>query len=134
MNHRIYISLCTVGALHQLGDFTFSHVILDEAGFMTESESLLPLVSMITPRTRVIMAGDWMQLGPVIQARACTTTDLPLRLQESMLYRLASEKNNNPLYFPPHERPEFIVKLVENYRSHPAILTVSNQLFYEGEV
>ena len=43
---------------------TFTHVFIDEAGQALEPEAFLPL-SLATPETRVVLAGDPKQLGPV---------------------------------------------------------------------
>lgn len=32
------------------------------------------------------------------------------------------------------EKKQHVVKLLQNYRSHPSILSVPNKLFYDGEL
>lgn len=48
------------------------------------------------------------------------------RLMAQKIYQKSRERNSyNPLY---------ITKLLNNYRSHPNIIKISNDLFYEGEL
>ena len=43
----------------------FSHILLDEAAQALETEAVMPLV-LATEKTRVVLAGDHMQLEPHI--------------------------------------------------------------------
>ncbi len=73
--------------------------------------------------------GDPNQLGPVVKSSfgiKLGLTRSPLeRLMETSLYRKDEINGYNPLA---------ITKLLVNYRSHPAILEISNRLFYDGEL
>merc|ERR1719150_1679174 len=75
------------------------------------------------------MAGDPKQLGPVIRSVAAAkhgmTISLLERLMESELYSRDSSG---------HYNTRCITKLVRNFRSHPNLLTVPKQLFYNNEL
>lgn len=43
----------------------FSHIIIDEAGQAQNVETLIPIVGLATENTRIVLAGDPKQLGPV---------------------------------------------------------------------
>ncbi|BGO95755.1 hypothetical protein NBRC10512_001591 [Rhodotorula toruloides] len=105
----------------------FSHIFVDEAGQATEPQTFLPL-SLAGDRTKVVLAGDPHQLGPVIHSHVSSN----LGLQTSLLERLMSL----PDYVETNHKARGItyVKLTKNYRNHPAILKLPNQLFYKGEL
>ncbi|CAG08644.1 unnamed protein product, partial [Tetraodon nigroviridis] len=106
----------------------FTHVFLDEAGQATEPESRIP-ISFISERDgQIILAGDPCQLGPVIKSKSAAAFGLGV----SMLERLMA----NPLYSR-HDwgyNPRLVTKLVDNYRSHKALLTLPSKLFYRDEL
>ncbi|KAJ1532193.1 hypothetical protein ONE63_000814 [Megalurothrips usitatus] len=122
--------------LAQMPPGHFTHIIMDEVGQALETEALIPLAGLaITSYPKqfccqVVMAGDPKQLGPIIQSPVAAE----FGFNQSMLERLMSL----PLYSkkPSTNRydPNVLTKLVLNYRSHPAILKVSNDLFYDGEL
>jgi helicase MOV-10 len=134
---------------------TFTHVFIDEAGQALEPEAFLPL-SMATPETRVVLAGDPKQLGPVSTAR-CLRTSLSSRGELADVWhvlQLRGQIITSPVaaafnystsllerlmdldvYGPKSPfRGQIYVKLVDNYRSHPAILKYPNEHFYDSEL
>lgn len=69
---RVIVSTTSnAAALYGLGVGTnfFTHIIIDEAAQQMEPESLIPL-SLATPKTTIILAGDDKQLGPRLQSRS----------------------------------------------------------------
>ena len=98
----------------------FTHILVDEAAQAMETEALMPLV-LATTSTRVVLAGDHMQLEPDV------TSDFAMekRLHVSLLERLYD------LY--PTDFPCKIL-LCENYRSHEAIVSFTSRLFYEQKL
>jgi DNA replication ATP-dependent helicase Dna2 len=86
----------------------FDMAIVDEAGQLTEPLSL----GLILRAKRFILIGDDRQLPPVVRSRG---------LARSMFERLRSETSS-------------ITMLETQYRMHPDIMEVSNQLFYEGRL
>ncbi|NXL73862.1 SDE3 helicase, partial [Leptocoma aspasia] len=115
----------------------FSHVFIDECGQAVEPESVVAIAGLLAPMDeetnpnggQLVLAGDPKQLGPVLTS--------PLAIQHglgtSLLERLML---HNPLYKKSSEgyNPQFITKLLWNYRSHEAILRIPNELFYDNEL
>lgn len=75
------------------------------------------------------LPGDPHQLGPVVKSNLAVKLGLTLspleRLMQTPVYSKDPVKGYNPLV---------ITKLLVNYRSHPALLEISNRLFYDGEL
>ncbi|NXO67527.1 SDE3 helicase, partial [Phainopepla nitens] len=115
----------------------FSHVFIDECGHAVEPESVVAIAGLLAPMDQetnpkggqLVLAGDPKQLGPVL------TSPLPIQhgLSTSLLERLML---HNPLYKKSSGGydPQFITKLLWNYRSHEAILRIPNELFYDSEL
>ncbi|NXY16778.1 SDE3 helicase, partial [Atrichornis clamosus] len=139
-HHRILITtLVTAGRLVS-ANFPpgfFSHVFIDECGHAVEPESVVAIAGLLTPMDQetnpnggqLVLAGDPKQLGPILTS--------PLAIQHglgtSLLERLML---HNPLYKKSSGGydPQFITKLLWNYRSHKAILRIPNELFYDSEL
>ena len=47
----------------------FSHILIDEAAQAMECEAIMPLALAYPKRTRVVLAGDHMQLSPEVYSR-----------------------------------------------------------------
>ncbi|NXD64784.1 SDE3 helicase, partial [Eolophus roseicapillus] len=115
----------------------FSHVFIDECGQAVEPESVVAIAGLLTAMDQdtnpnggqLVLAGDPQQLGPVL------TSPLAIKhgLGTSLLERLML---HNPLYKKSSEGydPQFVTKLLWNYRSHEAILRIPNELFYDSEL
>lgn len=109
----IVSTLSTTGKLFGIGvptDF-FTHVFVDEAGQATEAQMMLATTFLRNKQTAFIMAGDHLQLGPVIHAGACKEAGMNI----SPLERLCTSAS-----------ADCITHLVRNYRSHPDILRIVN--------
>lgn len=102
----------------------FSHIILDEAGQASEPETMIPISHLCRESTVVVLAGDPMQLGPIVFSKNSESHGLGRsyleRLFECDFYCDGDEN--------------YIMKLVRNYRCHPEILALPSQLFYNGEL
>ncbi|XP_067932389.1 putative helicase mov-10-B.1 isoform X2 [Watersipora subatra] len=130
---KIVIStLSTCGWLVSGGLTHFTHLFIDEAGFAIEPETLIPMAMLdSSQQCQVVLVGDPKQLGPVIHSAIAKKAQLGM----SMLERLMKEKdgpylpNSNNRY-----NPNFVTKLVQSFRSHPDILEVPNELFYNNEL
>ncbi|XP_077247751.1 P-loop containing nucleoside triphosphate hydrolases superfamily protein isoform X2 [Tasmannia lanceolata] len=127
LRYKIVISTCMSSSLLYAEGIPwghFSHIFLDEAGQVSEPETMIPISNLCGKDTVVVLAGDPMQLGPVIYSKEAENYGLGKsyleRLFESKLY---DDRNKN-----------FVTKLVRNYRCHPAILQLPSQLFYRGEL
>ncbi|XP_013400593.1 RNA helicase Mov10l1-like [Lingula anatina] len=135
--HRVVLCTCiTAGLLNTVGlkSGHFTHAFIDEAGQATEPECAVPMNLMVGEDSQIVLAGDPMQLGPVLKSRHAITYGLQYsfleRLMDSPLYardmvRFADHGNYDPL---------LVTKLVHNYRSHFKLLQVSSELFYHGEL
>ncbi|OQR95699.1 RNA helicase [Thraustotheca clavata] len=99
----------------------FDLIVFDEAAQASEPEVLGVLGPLATNSTSVLLAGDPMQLGPVVKSSSACNYGLDISLMERLIQR--------PIYQSTHK-----TKLLRNYRSHQDILKVPNALFYEDEL
>ncbi|KAJ0064239.1 hypothetical protein NL108_001553 [Boleophthalmus pectinirostris] len=108
----------------------FTHVFVDGAEQAEEPKCILPLAGLLHPETgQVVLAGDPKQLGPIIKSpfarRFCMGVSLLERLMTDFpLYQKTNGVLDN----------RFVTELLRNYRSHPAILKIPNEFFYDGEL
>nr|XP_061812498.1 RNA helicase Mov10l1-like [Nerophis lumbriciformis] len=129
--HRIVVSTCSsAGLFYNLGLRVghFTHVFLDEAGQATEPESMIPISLISEIDGQIVLAGDPCQLGPIVKSKIASTFGLGLSLMERLMA--------NPLYAR-HQwgyNPKLVTKLIYNYRSHEALLSLPSKLFYHGEL
>ncbi|KAH7522288.1 hypothetical protein FEM48_Zijuj07G0122400 [Ziziphus jujuba var. spinosa] len=102
----------------------FSHIFLDEAGQASEPETMIPLSNLCRKNTVVVLAGDPMQLGPVVYSKDAEINGLGKsyleRISECELYSSGDEN--------------YVTKLIRNYRCHREILYLPSNLFYGGEL
>ncbi|NXC40338.1 SDE3 helicase, partial [Penelope pileata] len=138
--YRILITtLVTAGRLAS-ADFPpgyFSHVFIDECGHAAEPESVVAiagLLSAMDPDTnpgggQLVLAGDPQQLGPVLRSPLAMQHGLGTSLLERLMRHNALYARTDGSY-----DPQFVTKLLWNYRSHAAILRVPNELFYDSEL
>uniref|UniRef100_A0AAY4CHQ0 Probable helicase with zinc finger domain n=1 Tax=Denticeps clupeoides TaxID=299321 RepID=A0AAY4CHQ0_9TELE len=98
----------------------FTHILLDEAAQAMESETIMPL-ALANQNTRIVLAGDHMQLSPFVYSEFARERSLHV----SLLDRLYE-----------HYPPDFPCRILlcENYRSHEAIINYTSELFYEGKL
>eukprot|EP00756_Hemistasia_phaeocysticola_P060776 Hpha_TRINITY_DN4315_c0_g1::TRINITY_DN4315_c0_g1_i1::g.50293::m.50293/K18422/MOV10; helicase MOV-10 len=118
----VVTTIATVGLLWILGvdQDHFEHVIIDEAGQATESETLVPLQFASRRRgTHVTLAGDHKQLGAVLRSLVVVGYDY----QRSLLERLLSSAK---------VMKHLSLQLIDNYRSHPSILHLYNAMTYHN--
>eukprot|EP00741_Cyanophora_paradoxa_P009189 tig00001477_g8899.t1 len=108
----------------------FDFIMVDEAAQATAPEVMVALDDLyLHAKTRVVLAGDHKQLGPVIRSPAARR----LGLARSALERLASCEAFAVSAETHFSNPR-ITRLLKNYRSHPAILQVPSRLFYDGSL
>ncbi|XP_062209956.1 probable RNA helicase SDE3 [Phragmites australis] len=103
----------------------FTHIFLDEAGQASEPEAMIPLSGLCGRDTVVVLAGDPMQLGPVVYCKQAEKCGLGMSYLQRLLFDFEQYETGNPNY---------VTKLVRNYRCHPAILELPSELFYRGEL
>ncbi|XP_023217489.1 putative helicase mov-10-B.1 isoform X2 [Centruroides sculpturatus] len=113
----------------------FTHIFIDEAGNSSEPETIIPISGLIkssidNPKgSHLILAGDPKQLGPVVISKLATKYGLGLSLLERLMNieQVYGRKEN--VY-----NKQVLTKLLKNYRSHPSILKLPNELFYDNEL
>jgi DNA polymerase III delta prime subunit len=102
----------------------FTHAFIDESSQSFEYESLIPLLKL-GRGCSIILAGDPKQLGPTTRSKCASRNGLSMSLQERLM--------GLPLY---RDQSNFctVTKLLDNYRSHKALLRVPSELFYDGSL
>ncbi|KAJ8399528.1 hypothetical protein AAFF_G00409390 [Aldrovandia affinis] len=110
----------------------FTHIFIDEAGHAVEPECIIGMAGLLHAETgQLVLAGDPKQLGPILRSPLAMQYGLGLSLLERLM-------RDNPLYQKEEKsgrfNNQFVTKLLRNYRSHPAILKIPNELFYDGEL
>ncbi|KAM3872351.1 putative helicase mov-10-B.1 [Diretmus argenteus] len=103
----------------------FTHVFVDEAGHAVETECLIPLAES----GQVVLAGDPKQLGPILRSPLVLKYGMGVSLLERLMKDFPLYQKHEGTY-----NNRYVTKLLRNYRSHPAILEIPNELFYEGEL
>ncbi|XP_069801360.1 helicase MOV-10 [Dendropsophus ebraccatus] len=134
MEYKVIITtLVTAGRLvsanFPAGHFT--HVFIDESGHAVEPECVTAIAGILDVKNggQLVLAGDPQQLGPVLRSPFAIDNGLAMSLLERLM-------TQNPLYGKSNGsyNPQFVTKLLLNYRSHPDILLVPNELFYDNEL
>ncbi|XP_071069085.1 RNA helicase Mov10l1-like [Dasypus novemcinctus] len=134
---RIVLTTCsTAGLFYQLGIRTghFTHVFVDEAGQACEPECLIPLGLISSTKGQIVLAGDPMQLGPVVKSRLATAYGLNMSMLERLMSRPVYQRDENAFVHSGAYNPLVVTKLVKNYRSHSALLMLPSKLFYHKEL
>eukprot|EP00741_Cyanophora_paradoxa_P009417 tig00000144_g9121.t1 len=101
----------------------FHWIVYDEAGQALEPEALIPLQNA-SASTRVVIAGDPRQLGPLVRSPLAGRLGLHVSLQERLLGQGPYARRD----------PRYLTTLRRNYRSQAALLEVPGRLFYEGRL
>lgn len=135
--YRYRVVVCTLAtsgclARGQCKPDHFKYVIIDECASAMETMALVPIAGLCTTigkiHSKIILAGDPKQLDAVTKSHCAENLGYGTSLLEQLftfpLYKRDTISGNF--------NAKYITQLVKNYRSHPAILHVSNQLFYEG--
>lgn len=112
----------------------FTHVFVDEAGQASEPECLIPLGLVSDANGQIVLAGDPMQLGPVIKSRLAMAYGLNVSMLERLMSRPAYLRDEDAFGACGAYNPLLVTKLVKNYRSHPALLALPSRLFYHREL
>ncbi|XP_017000701.2 uncharacterized protein [Drosophila takahashii] len=133
--HQYRIVVCTLSLAGKLstGGFAkgglFSHVFVDEAAASTEAEALMGITCTLSPTSNLILSGDHKQLGPVLQSQRANEWGLGLSLFERLIQRKCYQIDEDGNY-----NPAVQTRLIRNYRSHPEIVSLYNELYYEGKL
>nr|XP_023014733.1 probable RNA helicase armi [Leptinotarsa decemlineata] len=135
--HRITVATCSAaGQFFSMGfpKGHFSHIIVDEAAQAGEPDVMIPLSFLDKNIGQAILAGDPLQLGPVILSKIASECGLNESYLERLINRFPYVRD--PEGFPDTfgYDPRLVTKLLYNYRSLPDILSLYNSLFYENEL
>ncbi|KAH8254489.1 hypothetical protein KR032_010432, partial [Drosophila birchii] len=126
-------TLCTVGRFicDNLGKHNhFTHIFIDEAGAATEPETLIGIMGVKqSENCHVILSGDHKQLGAVIKSNRAASLGLSHSLMERLLRSESYKLDDNGNY-----DHTLQTRLRQNYRSHPEIVRLFNELYYNGEL
>ncbi|XP_042232621.1 probable helicase with zinc finger domain isoform X2 [Homarus americanus] len=123
LSHRVIVATLNTSrylASLKLEKGVFTHILIDEAAQAMECEALTPL-ALAKPDTRLVLAGDYMQLSPEVFSKFCEERGLGTSLLERLYDLYAADSPCK-------------IMLVENYRSHSAIIKYTSDLFYEGRL
>uniref|UniRef100_A0A672P2P1 RNA helicase n=1 Tax=Sinocyclocheilus grahami TaxID=75366 RepID=A0A672P2P1_SINGR len=131
--YKILVStLVTAGRLVS-GGFPvghFSHIFVDEAGHAVEPETIISVAGLLNAKTgQLVLAGDPKQLGPILRSPFAIKYGLGLSLLERLMTQNELYQKGTTEY-----DSRYVTKLLQNYRSHPSILKIPNELFYDGEL
>lgn len=107
----------------KLAEGFFTHMLIDEASQMLECEALLAL-SLAGPNTRVVLAGDHMQMGPQL-----FSVDDHRRSDCTLLTRLFHYYQSQKCVAAQNSRIIFS----QNYRSTKEIVEFVSSHFYVGK-
>uniref|UniRef100_A0A3Q2CPH5 Helicase with zinc finger domain 2-like n=1 Tax=Cyprinodon variegatus TaxID=28743 RepID=A0A3Q2CPH5_CYPVA len=124
--HNVVVTTTTMaGQFHdlKLPDGFFTHILIDEASQMLECEALLAL-SLAGPTTRVVLAGDHMQMGPQL-----FSVDDHRRSDHTLLTRLFHYYQGQRCDAALNSRIIFN----QNYRSTKEIVEFVSTHFYVGK-
>ncbi|XP_045655089.1 protein ZGRF1 isoform X5 [Ursus americanus] len=113
---RVVGITCAACPFTCMNDLKFPIVVLDECSQITEPASLLPIARFECEK--LILVGDPKQLPPTIQGSDAAHEN---GLEQTLFDRLCL-MGHKP------------VLLRTQYRCHPAISAISNDLFYEGNL
>lgn len=133
MSYKILVStLVTAGRLVS-GGFPvgqFSHIFVDEAGHAVEPEAIISVAGLLNAETgQLVLAGDPKQLGPILRSPFAIQYGLGLSLLERLMTQNELYQKGTTGY-----DDRYLTKLLRNYRSHPSILKIPKEMFYDGEL
>ncbi|XP_060535428.1 probable RNA helicase armi isoform X2 [Cylas formicarius] len=135
--HKITVSTCSsAGALYAMGfpRGHFTHIVVDEAGQAAEPEVMIPLSFLDKWNGQVILAGDPMQLGPVVLSKIAEECGLGESFLERLTNRFPYARDAEGFPDSGGYDPRLVTKLLYNYRSLEVILELFSSIFYHGEL
>lgn len=107
-------------------------MIIDEAGQCTEPECLVPIA--LVPHGKIVLAGDPMQLGPVLRSTLAKHYSFDISLMERLMQTPLYTRDTKMFANSGDYDARFVTKLTDNYRSHEMLLRLPSKLFYHNEL
>nr|CAI5839936.1 unnamed protein product [Callosobruchus analis] len=135
--HRITVSTCSsTGQLFAIGfpKGHFTHIVVDEVAQASEPDALIPLSFLDKSEGQAILAGDPMQLGPVILSKISSQFGLAESYLERIINRFPYVKDIESFPDTCGYDPRLATKLLYNYRAVPSILNMYSTMFYDDEL
>eukprot|EP01033_Poteriospumella_lacustris_P015728 gene15729-11255_t len=137
--YRVVVTTCSTSAklfYQGMPAAHFTHVIIDECGHCMEPEAISSFINLASEHTRLIMAGDPEQLGPVVQSSVASQAGLAMSLLERYTSKVPLYRHHDDGQFVDTlgYNPSYIVKLVRCYRCHPEIIRTPNRRFYLNQL
>lgn len=138
MSYRIIVSTVNLAArfaYYGIPRGHFGALVVDEAGHTTEPEligiaaSLMDFKRQDSKVGQLVLAGDPKQLGPIITSDLCQKFGMSMSYMERLTGTDVYSRGDDGQY-----PADLLVKLVRTYRSHPAILKLPNEMFYDNEL
>ncbi|PZC78433.1 hypothetical protein B5X24_HaOG202177 [Helicoverpa armigera] len=131
--YRVTIGTCNcLGSLLQMdlpkGHFT--HIIVDEAGQAIEPEIMIPMTFVNKETGQIILAGDPMQLGPVVVSKYCLDFGMDISFLSRILETFPYQKDFAA--FENGFNSKLVTQLTDNYRSLQEVLTLPSEMFYDS--
>lgn len=136
--YQFRVIVCTVltaGYFSRVRGFNtahFGYIFIDEAASIPEIVTMAAIAGVCTQKNqingRIVLAGDPKQLNAVAKSQFATE----LGYKTSYMERLFHEKMYQINDARGDYNSNYIVQLKKNYRSHPEILKIPNELFYGG--
>ena len=80
---------------------------------------------------QIILAGDPMQLGPVLRSKSAEKYGLDVSYLERVCQTQPYLRDESK---PGNYDPHYVTKLINNYRSHPALIALPSEVFYHAEL
>lgn len=99
-----------------------------------EPEVLIPMAFLNPLSGQVILAGDPLQLGPVILSPLAKEYGLSTSYLERILLRFPYAKDTVGFSSSNGYDPKLITKLLFNYRSLPVLLKLTSSIFYDDDL
>lgn len=133
--YRVTIGTCyCLGSLAQIelpkGHYT--HIIVDEAGQTIEPEIMIPMTFVNKDSGQIIVAGDPMQLGPVVISKYCVEYGMDVSYLSRMLETFPYQKDFAA--FENGFNNKLVTQLTDNYRSLQEVLTLPSKMFYDASL
>lgn len=137
--YRVVVATCSTSAklfYQGMPEAHFTHVIIDECGHCMEPEAISSFINLASEHTRLVMAGDPEQLGPVVQSSVASQAGLAMSLLERYTSKVPLYRHHDDGQFADTlgYNPSYIVKLVRCYRCHPEIIRIPNRRFYLNQL
>ncbi|XP_068626233.1 probable RNA helicase armi [Battus philenor] len=133
--HRVTIGTCSCLsslALIGLPKGHFTHIIIDEAGQTTEPEIMIPMTMIDKNNGQIILAGDPMQLGPVVLSRYCKEYGMDESYMSRILECYPYQRDYSA--FADGYNKRLVTKLKHNYRSLEEVISLPSEMFYDNSL